>query len=171
MKPKTLQKKLRSDAKINALTEEQRDELDDLLLAGGSLEEGLAWLRERGVTMSAQSLSEYNRHHVLPIRYRRRDLAAAALNAASNGVDVTKAAHTAVAQLVFELATSVDADPEVVSLMYRLMIQGQTAEQAERKLQMLEAREAEARRALNAKDTTMSTEEKLEKVRQIFGLE
>ncbi len=170
MKTLPRQKKLRADSKLAALTEEQRYELDELLINGGKLDEGLAWLRERGVIMSAQSLSEYNRNHVLPLRYRRRELSAATLNAVASSAEVTKAAHVAVAQSVFELATSVDPDPEILASMYSLLIKGQTAEQAERKLSMLEAREAEARRALNAKDTTTTPEEKLAIVKQIFGL-
>ncbi len=162
-------KKLRGDSKIAALTEVQREELDELLINGGTLAEGLEWLRARGVSMSAQSLSEYNRNHVLPIRYRRRDIAAARLNKVAAD-EVTRAAHAAVAQRVFELATSVDCDPEMLGELYTMMIKGQSADQAERKLAMLEKREEEARRALNSKDATMTAEQKLEAVQQIFGL-
>lgn len=164
-----IMKKLRKDSKFARLTEEQRSELG-VYLEGHSLEESQQWLAARGVEVSLQSISEFYRLHVLPCKWVRMETAAAVLSKVG-GDKVTDAAHRAVAQRVFELSTDPKADPELLAKFYKLMNDGQATAQNERKLALLEAK---ARRADEAQavagDKTKSADERMQKIREIFGL-
>lgn len=162
-------KKLRKDSKFARLTEEQRGELA-LYLECNGLEDAQQWLAARGVEVSLQNISEYYRLHVLPYKWVRMETAAAVLSKVG-GDKVTDAAHRAVAQRVFELSTDPKADPELLAKFYKLMNDGQATAQNERKLALLEAK---ARRADEAQavagDKTQSAEERMRKIKEIFGL-
>lgn len=162
-------KKLRKDSKFARLTEEQRGELA-LYLECNGLEDAQQWLAARGVEVSQQNISEYYRLHVLPYKWVRMETAAAVLSKVG-GAKVTDAAHRAVAQRVFELSTDPKADPELLAKFYKLMNDGQATAQNERKLALLEAK---ARRADEAQavagDKTKSADERMQKIREIFGL-
>lgn len=164
-----IMKKLRKDSKFARLTEEQRSELG-VYLEGHSLEESQRWLAARGVEVSLQSISEFYRLHVLPCKWKRMATVAAVLSKVE-GESVTDAAHRAVAQRVFELSTDPKADPELLAKFYKLMNDGQQTAQSERKLALLEAK---ARRADEAQavagDKTQSAEERMRKIKEIFGL-
>lgn len=162
-------KKLRKDSKFSRLTEGQRGELA-LYMEGHGLEETRQWLAERGVEVSLQSISEYYRLHVLPCKWKRMATAAAILNKVK-GESVTDAAHRAVAQRVFGLSTDPAADPELLAKFYKLMNEGQATAQNERKLALLEQKARRADEAAAAvQSTEWSEEEKLARVRTIFGL-
>lgn len=162
-------KKLRKDSKFARLTEEQRGELAMYLECNG-LEDAQQWLAARGVEVSLQNISEYYRLHVLPYKWVRMETAAAVLSKVG-GDKVTDAAHRAVAQRVFELSTDPKSDPELLAKFYKLMNDGQATAQNERKLALLEAK---ARRADEAQavagDKTQSAEERMRKIKEIFGL-
>ena len=162
-------KKLRKDSKFARLTEEQRGELA-LYLECNGLEDAQQWLAARGVEVSLQNISEYYRLHVLPYKWQRMATVAAVLSKVK-GESVTDAAHRAVAQRVFELSTDPKADPELLAKFYKLMNDGQATAQNERKLALLEAK---ARRADEAQavagDKTQSAEERMRKIKEIFGL-
>ena len=164
-------KKLRKDSKFAALTDEQRDELAAYMLGGGvSLADTQQWLAARGVKVSQQSISEYYRLHVLPSKWQRMAETAAVLNKVE-GESVTDAAHRAVAQRVFELATAPETDPEMLARFYKLMNDGQTTAQGERKLRLLEQKAAAADDAAAAiRDNTLSAAEKEARIKEIFGL-
>ena len=164
-------KKLRKDSKFAQLTDEQRDELAIYMLGGGvSLADTQQWLAARGVKVSQQSISEYYRLHVLPSKWQRMAETAAVLNKVE-GESVTDAAHRAVAQRVFELATAPETDPEMLARFYKLMNDGQTTAQGERKLRLLEQKAAAADDAAAAiRDNTLSAAEKEARIKEIFGL-
>lgn len=162
-------KKLRKDSKFTALSEEQRVELA-LYLEAHTLEEAQQWLAERGVRVSTQSISEYYRLHVLPCKWQRMAATAAVLNKVESD-SVTDAAHRAVAQRVFELATDPESDPEMLARFYKLMNDGQSTAQSERKLALLEKKAAAADDAAAAiRDKTLSPAEKEARIKEIFGL-
>lgn len=164
-----IMRKLRKDSKFARLTEAQHTELG-VYLEGHSLEESQQWLAARGVEVSLQSISEFYRLHVLPCKWKRMATVAAVLSKVE-GESVTDAAHRAVAQRVFELSTDPKADPELLAKFYKLMNDGQATAQNERKLALLEAK---ARRADEAQavagDKTQSAEERMRKIKEIFGL-
>jgi len=139
------QKKLRADSKLSALPPETREQLNRMLMAGGcTLDEACAWLRQRGVSMSPQALSKYYRRRVLPERWRYTQEAAAALAAVQQDA-VAPAAHRAVAQRVFELATGpCRVDAKELAALYKLMIAAESVQQAERKLALTERKAAQA---------------------------
>lgn len=160
-------KKLRVDSKFARLSEAQQAELA-LYLEGHSLAAAQQWLAERGIDVSQQSISQYYRLHVLPCKWKRMAAAAHLLNQVK-GESIAAAAHRAVAQRVFELSTDPAADPEQLAQLYKLMNQGQAAAQGERKLALLEQK-ARAAAAAAIQPSDLSEEEKLARVRQIFGL-
>lgn len=162
-------KKLRRDSKFASLSEGQRVELG-LFLDGHGLEESQRWLAERGVVVSLQSISEYYRLHVLPGKWRRMASAAAVLSRVE-GECVTDAAHRAVAQRVFELSTDPKAEPELLARFYKLMNEGQATAQGERRLALLEQKARRADEACRvADDRSQGAEERMRKIREIFGL-
>ena len=162
-------KKLRKDSKFAALSEEQRAELA-VYLEAHSLADTKRWLSERGVSVSLQSISEHYRLHVLPCKWKRMAAAAAVLSKVG-GESVTDAAHRAVAQRVFELSTDPAADPEMLAKFYKLMNEGQCTAQSERKLQLLEQKARRADEACHvAGDKTQSAEDRMRKIKEIFGL-
>ncbi len=141
----THQKKLRADSKLNALTAEQRDEFDRMLLACScTLDEAAAWLAERGVRLSIQSISKYFHARVLPARYRYQNEAAEVL-LREDGGRVASAAHLAVRQLFFDRITGpCQMDMDTVKELYKLMLAGLACEQNERKLALSERKAAAA---------------------------
>ena len=164
-----IMKKLRKDSKFARLTEEQRSELG-VYLEGHSLDESQQWLAARGVEVSLQSISEFYRLHVLPCKWQRMATVAAVLSKVE-GESVTDAAHRAVAQRVFELATDPEADPEMLAKFYKLMNDGQATAQGERKLRLLEQKAAAADDAAAAiRDNTLTAAEKEARIKEIFGL-
>lgn len=167
----THQKKLRADSKFALLTEEQRGELADLLLSGQATQaDALGWLREHGVHVSAQSLSEYYRNRVLPMRFERMVAAAATLDKLRSGVLAT-ATHEAIAQRAFQLATEQEMDDKLLATFYTLMLQGQQSEREERKLKLAEERARKADEAEQcARDTTLTPEERATRIKAIFGI-
>lgn len=147
MKTPTHEKKLRSDSKFALLTNAQRDELANLLLSGtASQADALKWLAERGVTVSAQSLSEYYRNRILPVKWRTFAQSAETLNRISAKASA-EAAHKAIAQTVFELSTTPNTDPKALAQLYKLMLDGITAVQNDRKIKLLEEKARQAERA------------------------
>ncbi len=166
----THQKRLRADSKLAALTLEQRAELEEMLLTEScSQADALEWLRGHGVSMSATSLSQYYRTRILPTKWQRMNVAAAELTKVGHA-RAKDAARRAITQKVFEMATSQDCDLKQLTMLARLMLDGESSEQAERKLQLLEQKEAAARAALKPKDDGKTPEEKLAEMRAIFGL-
>lgn len=155
MRP-THEKKLRSDSKFARLTDAQRDELASLLLSGtASQSDALQWLGERGVTVSAQSLSEYYRNRVLPVKWRTFAASAETLNRISAAASA-EAAHKAIAQTVFELSTAPSTDPKELAQLYKLMLDGIAAVQNDRKIKILEAKARQAERARAALEKKVS---------------
>ncbi len=166
----THQKKLRADSKLATLAPDLREELADMLLAGNTSQaEALEWLRGHGVAMSATSLSQYYRSHVLPTKWRRMNVIAAELRRVDASA-AKDAARRALTQRVFELTTSQECDPKQLAAFFKLMLEAEDSEQAERKLTLLEQKEAAARAALKPQNDGRSAEEKLADMRRIFGL-
>lgn len=168
----THEKKLRSDSKFAALSEKQRSELAELLLSGeASQADALGWLAARGVKVSAQSLSEYYRLRVLPLKWRFMSAAASELNKISAD-EAADATHRAIAQATFELATSGEPlNPKQVSALYNLVLKGQRMRLDSRKVDLLEKKAAQADAAAAAlQDTALTPEERERRVREVFGL-
>lgn len=167
----THQKKLRADSKFALLSEELRGELADLLLSGQATQrDALEWLAGHGVKVSAQSLSEYYRNRVLPLRFERMIAAAGVLNKLRSD-ELTSATHEAVAQRAFQLATEQEMDPELLATFYTLMLKGQQSDREERKLRLAEDRARKADEAeAAAKDSTLTPEQKAERIKAIIGM-
>lgn len=167
-------KKLRADSKLHALSPEERAELGDLLYNGKlTLETGVEWLADHGVTLSMQSLSDYYKLHVLPYKHAHADEVAEALKTISAG-NVTEGAHRAVAQRVFELATTPGGDMELLCDLYKLLLKAEDSKQNERKLKLYEAKAKaadEARELLAARDKSQGiSEETLALIEQKLNL-
>lgn len=130
-------KKLRADSKFAALSETERVELDSLLLHGGTLESAVEWMAAHGIDTSLQSVSEYYRRHVLPVRHERMAAVAKIINGVkTEGVEA--AARRQVAVRAFELLTDPDADQKAAAAMVKLMLQGQQTANDARRLELLE---------------------------------
>lgn len=167
----THQKKLRP-GKLSQLPPEARAALDARLRGQQDTLEGIAaWLEaEHGVTISPQALSMYYRRRVLPEKWRHMEAIAAELNRVG-GEHVAAAAGQAVAQKVFEWATDEQADPKLLATFYKLMLDTQAQQMDARKLAMLERKAAAADAAeAAAQDSALTPEERVQRIREIFGM-
>jgi len=141
-------RKVRSDSKLAALDYQAQQDLGDVLCAGASLLDACEWLlAHHGIAISQQSLSEYYRRHILTARWRRQEQVAQVLSACKSE-HVSEAAHKAVAQTVYEYATSPDAEPKVLASLYNLLLKRENLAHDTRKLAVLEAKAASAKREL-----------------------
>ena len=167
----THEKKLRP-GKLSTLAPEVRAVLDARLRGQQDTLESIAtWLaEEHGVTISQQALSMYYRRRVLPEKWRHMEAIAAELNRVG-GEHVAAAAGQAVAQKVFEWATDEQADPKLLATFYKLMLDTQAQQMDARKLAMLERKAAAADAAeAAAKDANLTPEERMIRIREIFGM-
>lgn len=167
----THQKKLRP-GKLSQLPPEVRAQLDSRLRGQqDTLESIAAWLEaEHGVSISQQALSMYYRRRVLPEKWRHMEAIAAELNRVG-GEHVAAAAGQAVAQKVFEWATDEQADPKLLATFYKLMLDTQAQQMDARKLAMLERKAAAADAAeAAAQDSALTPEERVQRIREIFGI-
>ena len=98
-------------------------------------------------------------------------IAAAATLNKLRSAEVASATHEAVAQRAFQLATEQEMDPKLLATFYTLMLQGQQSDREERKLRLAEDRARKADEAeAAAKDSTLTPEQKAERIKAIFGL-
>ncbi len=137
-------KKLRADSKLAALTEEQRGELHALIHAGGTLDAAVDHVQIYGIDMTAQAMSNYVRRHVLPEQWARENVIAQTLASVKTD-SVSEAAHKAVAQQVFALATaeSGSVDPEQLAKLYTLLLKSETVKQNSQRIAIMQTRAAE----------------------------
>ncbi|MBQ4636765.1 MAG: hypothetical protein IJB64_10070 [Akkermansia sp.] len=163
-------KKLRADSTFARLSEEDLAQVDDMLLSGSSYEEVRAFMAECGLTCSQTSVADYYHTHILPRKYARQQRIARALDAVdTTGLD--DATLDAVRARAMELAITPGAEVKHIKALYELVLKAQAQRLDERRVVMLEKKAAAADAAQAAmQDTALSEEERMDRVRRIFGL-
>lgn len=163
-------KKLRSDSTFARLTTEQLADIDDLLMAGSSYAEVQQRLGEYGQSCSQTSIADYYQTHVAPRKWARQQRVATEL-AKIKSADVDDATLLAVRQATFELALTPGSDPKALRMLYELVLKAQAQQLETRRIELLEAKARKAEEAeAAAKDESLSSDEKYQRIREIFGL-
>jgi hypothetical protein len=149
-----MDKKPRSDSKLDALPKARVAELRDGLLGGWSYEAALAWLHgECGIKSSLAALSAFFKRHCTPVIKDRRQLAslrAEAIGGDAGLTDWDAASIERLRQMVFEFMANPNADLEATERMFRLLLKSRDQEVDRRKLALLETK-AKRLDALEAK--------------------
>ena len=170
-----MNKKPRSDSKLDSLPEQQLLELRDGLLSGWKLEDAKSWLIvECGVSSSLAALSAFFKRHCVPVIRDRRQLAALKAEAITEGVGLTDwdgASIERLRQTVFEFMSDPNADIEATERLFKLLLKSRDQEVDRRKLVLLEekAKQADAAAGL-AKDGKLTDEEKAAELKRIFRM-
>lgn len=149
-----MNKKPRSDSKLDTLPEQQLLQLRDGLLSGWKLEDAKSWLiAECGVSSSLASLSAFYKRHCAPVLRERRQLAALKAEAIAEDAGITDwdlASIEKLRQMVFEFMANPEADIEATERMFKLLLKRKDQELTERTLKLKEEAAAEAKAKLQA---------------------
>ena len=170
-----MNKKPRSDSKLDSLPEQQLLELRDGLLSGWKLEDAKSWLIvECGVSSALSAVSGFYKRHCVPVIRDRRQLAALKAEAITEGVGLTDwdgASIERLRQTVFEFMSDPNADIEATERLFKLLLKSRDQEVDRRKLVLLEekAKQADAAAGL-AKDGKLTDEEKAAELKRIFRM-
>lgn len=175
-------KLIRGDAKLKKLPgDRQREIWEKINTAGETLKSVCAWLREDGIDVSKQTLSEWASFYALQLTFEETE------NDTNNFLelartelpDIPEEKITRLGSLHFNMQAVKQRDP-------KLFLKMQTAQhrarmdvlkyeqrerelaQNERKLALLEAKEASTKKVLS--DVTLTVEEQNQKLRAVFGM-
>jgi hypothetical protein len=153
-----MDRKPRSDSKLDTLPESRVLELRDGLLGGWRYDDALSWLAtECGVSSSLSALSQFFKRHCAPVLKDRRKIAALkaeVLIEESGRTDWTAATVEMVKQTAFEMMSAPDFDPKTVERFLKVMLKDKTLDLDARKVSLLEAK-ANRLDALEAKAKEM----------------
>lgn len=183
-----MDKKPRSDSKLDSMPGNRVMELRDKLLAGESYKDCLGWLAmECGVDSSLASLSVFYRKHCWPVVRERRQVSVIKAEAfgdamAQDPVNWDSAIVDRTKQKLFEFLAGEGASLEDAAEALKAItaarkqeftevIQTKRQDTEERKLAMLEKKAAQADAASGvANDAKLSEEEKAARLKQIFRM-
>lgn len=163
-------KKLRQDSVAANLPPFLKDAVDEMFFSGTTYKAIQERVAEDGISWSRTSIAQYYHNHVQPLMAtRRKDIAAKLNKMDAGGLD--EAALQAVRMTVFDLASAPGSDPKTLKILMDLVIKAKQMKLDERKLSLLEKKAAVADAALEtASDTKLTEEEKMKKIRAIFGM-
>ena len=132
-----MDKKPRSDSKLDRLAESRVMELRDGLLSGWSHDECKNWLAlECGVTCSASALTGFYKRHCLPIIRESRQLAAVkaeAIVADAGRTDWNNATLELVKQVSFEMMNGQKVEAKVAEKFIKLILKADAQDAAREK--------------------------------------
>lgn len=163
-------RKTRPDSTIGSLEPDLKDQVDELLLSGSSYRKVQELLAEAGIKLSLTSIGEYYQRQVLPAKIARQNRTAEELNKiAIEGID--DATMQALRLTVFDIAASPKPDAKTLNVLMGLVLKAESLKQDDRRLKLLEQRAAQADKAqATASDSKLTEEEKMQKIRAIFGM-
>lgn len=149
-----IDKKPRSDSKLDALAPEHKHALTEMLVRNERYVSILQWLQDEcGVESSLAALSAYNKRVVAPLIAEQRKLAvqrAEMVIAEADGFDWDAASSELLRQTVFGLMCNPNADQEQITNMFRLLLAHQKNQTESRRLALLEEKNAAAKKMLEA---------------------
>lgn len=170
-----MDRKPRSDSKLDSLPESRLLELRDGMLSGWSHEECKSWLAaECSLSCSGSALTNFYKRHCLPILRESRALAAVKAEAIveeAGRTDWNAATMELVKQVSFEMLSGQRTDPKVAEKFVKLILKADSAERDDRKLRLLEAKAAQADAAnAVANDGKLTPEQKDAELKRIFRM-
>jgi hypothetical protein len=170
-------RKPRSDSKLLNLAEDQQSQLCDWLLSGIPLHKVRELVKEQfQVSTSLAALSGYYSTVCSSALLARRQRAMAtadaiAAEASARPGQFDQATIDALKQRAFELAVAPQADPRDVKSLFTLVLKSRDQDLVERRVKLLETKAAQADAAAGAlNDTKLTPEERMTRMKEIFGL-
>lgn len=175
-------RKPRADSKLKSLPGQIQAELREWLVEENvSYATARKWLKERhGVQTSIGAICDFWQSHCFGQRFKRaREVADSLKDALAQSPDLfDESTRGAISQRAFELAVAKDADIGELTKLCKVMgdssklaIKQKELDLAERRLEMLEKKAAQADEAEGvAKDKTLTAEEKEARHKEIFGI-
>ena len=169
-------RKARGDSKLDALPPAKLAELVQGLLCGWSYGAALDWLEvECGVSVSLSALTPFHRRHVDPVLRERKQFAALSASTLAKMAKETEAFDAAaigeLKEYAYRLIRDPNSDPEEARKWMETLIKAQAGQRDSRKLQMLEAKAAQADAAAGvANSNKLSEEEKAAELKRIFRM-
>jgi hypothetical protein len=170
-----MDKKPRTDSKLDSMPESRVMELRDKLLANEGYKEILDWLAlECGVSSSLAALSAFYKRHCAPLRREMQELAAVKAEAIIDGsgrTDWNTATMELVKQVSFELMSGQQVDTKTAEKFIKLILKADAQAVDRERLELMKAKAAQADAAEGvAKDEKLSPEEKDAALRRIFRM-
>lgn len=139
-----MNRKPRSDSKLDSLPESRVMELRDGLLSGWSYEDARSWLStECVICCSLSALSSFFKRHCAPVLKERRQLAALKAEAIAEDAGTTdwdSASIERLRQMVFEFMANPNANIDNTEKLFRLLLKSRDQETDRRKLALLESK-------------------------------
>lgn len=167
-----MERKPRSDSKLDSLPESRVCELRDGLLAGWKYDEALEWLRTVcKVQSTGFALSRFYQRHCAPLMLDRRRLAAmraTTLAKECGRTDWGKASMELVEQMTFEMLSNPQFDPKTVEKFLKLMLKAAAQETDARKLAIIETKAKAAEKAKEVLGSKLTAEEQTRRLKEIL---
>jgi hypothetical protein len=170
-----MNRKSRSDSKLDTMPESRVMELRDKLLANEGYKEILDWLAvECGVSTTLSAISTFYKRHCVPLQREMRALAAVkaeAIVADAGRTDWNAGTIELVKQVSFEMMSGQKVDAKTAEKFIKLMLKADEQEMDKRRLAMMEAKAKLADEAAGvAGDHKLSDEEKAAELKRIFRM-
>lgn len=170
-----MDRKPRSDSKLDTLPESRVLELRDGLLSGWSYEDARSWLlTECAVSCSLSALSAFFKRHCAPVLKERRQLAALKAEAIAEdagSTDWDAASIERLRQMVFEFMSTPGANLDNTEKLFRLLLKSRDQETDRRKLALLEKKAQQAEAAAGvAHNEKLTPEQKDAELKRIFRM-
>lgn len=164
-------RKPRGDSVLKTLPEERQDAIAEHAL-GHKLAETVAWLRDDGIQTSSAALSEFVCWYGLRRRLERTQSTVDTLldrlkqeRPSMSPEDLFSTGQTLFAALAIETN-----DPKVWVGTQRLALRQQALALEDRRIRVLEQRAAQADQAEAITQSALSPDEKMARMRQVFGM-
>lgn len=178
-----MNRKPRSDSKLDALSEGHQAELVRRLLSGTKYEDALQWLAvECGVSSSMSALSSFFSRHCAPVLHDRRKLAVIRAQEFSKAAKDSPVEWDAVAferlnQIFFELLLDPQVDAATAKRIGDMILKDKALSMDSRKVAVLEKKVKAAEEAKEKLRAAMSgskdgglSEEALKRIEEAAGL-
>lgn len=174
-------RKTRSDSKLLNLPEEQQARLADWLLGGMPYHQAKELLAKPepdgfGVSVGLSALSSFWQEVCGPLLLTRRHQAVQTADSLAEEASKTpgrfdQATIDSLKQKAFELSISPVAKPKDVKALFMLVLKARDQDLNERKIRILEKKAEQAEKAEQTLgDTTLTPDQRLSRMREIFGM-
>lgn len=169
-------RKPRSDSKLLNLPEEQQAQLGEWLLSGMPYHQAQELVEKQfGLRVPLGSFTAFYQQvcepHLLQRRSRAVQMAqSVAEEASSRPGTFDPATIDQLRQKAFELSISPNANPKDVKALFMLVLKARDQELTERRIVLLEKKAAQADQASDVVASELSSEEKQQRLKAIFGI-
>jgi hypothetical protein len=170
-----MNRKPRSDSKLDTMPESRVLELRDGMITGWSHEQCKSWLAaECSLSCSGSALTNFYKRHCLPLMRESRQLAAVKAEAIvdeAGRTDWNTATLELVKQVSFEMMSGQKIDAKTSEKFIKLILKADKQDTDKQKFELLKAKAMQADQAKGvAGDNKLTDEEKAAELKRIFRM-